>query len=445
MRISSGIPGIFYGPQWIWILSIGMFFSKDPRFIVFLTHFLPYFIIMPIIFYVLSKDLFNKTGSIILWLFFIFSFSGYTTQIWSPNLAPLMFFIILFLFHKTNFILEKKSLFNFFLLGLVQGLLLNLHISFGVGIMVSWFFYFVVIFFFIFVSKKKALMSNLANWFINCFAFGIGFISILLPFFLFELRHGFMQINSLFFTLNQGFIHNKAVVGQIGLTKIQILNTFFNRYTDLLSINNKLSIIIVFLIIGLVLMYIKKGKIKSSESKIIVFLFFNTFVILFTYLTAKNPVWSYHFIAVEIMFIFLTGILIKKYSLVKYILTLWVLILLVINIYRFGLSFNHKQNYPELMEKRATVERIYQDAGGEKFGFFGKNAAIYTFDYDYIFRWMGVKLDSNASIIYLIIPKDLISDKVGFTENRTPEMKYKTMTEWTSQNGTLIIKRRLKK
>jgi len=315
---------------------------------------------------------------------------------------------------------EVKSLFNFFLLGLVQGLLLNLHISFGVGIMVSWFFYFVVIFFFIFVSKKKALMSNLANWFINCFAFGIGFISILLPFFLFELRHGFMQINSLFFTLNQGFIHNKAVVGQIGLTKIQILNTFFNRYTDLLSINNKLSIIIVFLIIGLVLMYIKKGKIKSSESKIIVFLFFNTFVILFTYLTAKNPVWSYHFIAVEIMFIFLTGILIKKYSLVKYILTLWVLILLVINIYRFGLSFNHKQNYPELMEKRATVERIYQDAGGEKF-------------------------DSNASIIYLIIPKDLISDKVGFTENRTPEMKYKTMTEWTSQNGTLIIKRRLKK
>jgi len=27
---TSGIPGIFYGPYWIWLLSIPIFFSKDP-------------------------------------------------------------------------------------------------------------------------------------------------------------------------------------------------------------------------------------------------------------------------------------------------------------------------------------------------------------------------------------------------------------------------------
>ena len=56
----TGIPGIFYGPYWIWLISIGMIFSKNPRFIVFLIQTLPYFTIFPLVLYKLTKHLGEK-------------------------------------------------------------------------------------------------------------------------------------------------------------------------------------------------------------------------------------------------------------------------------------------------------------------------------------------------------------------------------------------------
>src|SRR3989344_5586868 len=45
----SGIPGIFYGPYWIWMASFSLIFSKDPRFTAVLVSFLPYFTVFPYI------------------------------------------------------------------------------------------------------------------------------------------------------------------------------------------------------------------------------------------------------------------------------------------------------------------------------------------------------------------------------------------------------------
>src|SRR5579862_9684999 len=33
----SGIPGLHYGPYWIWLLSFGLLFSKNPVIITFIT------------------------------------------------------------------------------------------------------------------------------------------------------------------------------------------------------------------------------------------------------------------------------------------------------------------------------------------------------------------------------------------------------------------------
>src|SRR5690349_7189844 len=46
---TSGIPGVFYGPYWIWLLSFGQLFSHDPRIVVLIAGALPYLIFFPMV------------------------------------------------------------------------------------------------------------------------------------------------------------------------------------------------------------------------------------------------------------------------------------------------------------------------------------------------------------------------------------------------------------
>src|SRR6187551_3411896 len=45
---TTGIPGLFYGPYWIWMLSLGELFSKDPRIVILIVATLPYLILFPL-------------------------------------------------------------------------------------------------------------------------------------------------------------------------------------------------------------------------------------------------------------------------------------------------------------------------------------------------------------------------------------------------------------
>src|SRR5574342_726111 len=67
----TGIPGLFYPPYWIWILSIGLFFSKDPKIVTLLVAALPYLIIFPLIWFRFSK-IFGWPTIFTLWILFIF-------------------------------------------------------------------------------------------------------------------------------------------------------------------------------------------------------------------------------------------------------------------------------------------------------------------------------------------------------------------------------------
>src|SRR5258708_8759069 len=76
---TSGIPGIFYGPYWIWLLSFAETISKDPRIIALVVQSVPYLIIFPIILW-RYKELFGTPVTIGLWLLFMLSFNSYATQ-----------------------------------------------------------------------------------------------------------------------------------------------------------------------------------------------------------------------------------------------------------------------------------------------------------------------------------------------------------------------------
>ena len=41
----GGIPGVFYGPYWLWILSLIQYVSLDPRVVTLTALLIPYFIL----------------------------------------------------------------------------------------------------------------------------------------------------------------------------------------------------------------------------------------------------------------------------------------------------------------------------------------------------------------------------------------------------------------
>lgn len=445
---TSGIPGIFYGPHWIWLLSIGVAISKDPRFVVFLILTVPHFILLPLSVAKLKDKLIDWKTMISIWIISIFVLASYANQIWSPNLAPVLFFLLLTLLYLTKNAIETKSIKQFLLMGLIQGLLLEHQISFGIALTVGWIFYFICLLVQV-VFNKKNKKKFFIHWIINAGSFAAGFLIMQAPFFLFEIRHGFMQTKSLFFTLSQSIVHNTPVVGQVGLTKLEIIQKFFDRGAVSLLLPIQFAFGISILLAFFIIRNLTKKKIYDYKDKnLLVFLSCTIGGLFLVYLGTRNPVWNYHFIGVEIIFLFLIILAVKKNKILKSVLFIWAIVLLIINMGQFIRSFTIQRHTSELVSKEKTVKFILDDAKTTPFIYLAKNASIYTYDYDYLFRWIGSEENKHpvtniqaAKNIYLIIPGELSSDRAGFTENRTPSSKYKTAQEWIQEDKTIVIKR----
>lgn len=447
----SGIPNVFYGPYWIWLISIALLINKDPRFVTFFVVGIPYFTIFPYILYKMSKIL-TKSVAVIIWLLVTLSFS-YDTQLWNPHLAPLIYLGFIYSFLTIDF--EKNNVKNslkIFATGIAAGLLMNFHLSFGIGIVVSG----ILSFFLELKINRKEYKDKLSTLFLQRLGMIIiflGGISVaFIPFFLFEIRHGFFQSKAFLFTFTNALFYNSAVVGQTGLSKLEIFEGFFGRVGRIFQISFPLVCILYFTISASVIYHYKKGLLRfnSSEKKLLMILLFNLFTVLYIYISSKNPVWDYHFISVEILLLLLLGLLSKKIALIKYLLIIFTFWVVLISIVSFIKTLNRSIDFASYITKKHIVEAIYADANGAHFNRFAYDPSIYTYDYDYLFAWVGEEhnfipavnaINDSSSAVYLIIPTVKPSVKIDFVNYRTPEKAYKTAKEWFAADGTTILKR----
>lgn len=447
---TSGIPGIFYGPYWIWLISFGLLFSHDPRVVIFIIATLPYFVILPIILYQF-REIFSFTGCIIIWLLLIFSTGQrYATNAWNPHPAPLLFSILIYLIIFIPVAQKRYIKYLWYLLiGIVTGLILNFHISFGLCIAVGLFIFFLISFGREIFFDKKRLKINLINHLSVVIVTGCGILLTFLPFFLFEIRHGFNQMH----TAIKVLATHGSVVNVKGLSKMQILQNFFGTIGEVLKL--ELNYVYAFFIgtIGYVSYQIKKGKIKFNdlEIRLIQFLLSVIVSLLFLYLTSKNPVWSYHFIGVEIIFLFMIGVVIGKIKVLRIILGLWILIILILNSSGMVASFYQDplKSSASLTAKKHIVNLIINDTGKNDFILYAYSPSIYYYEYSYLFRWLDNKYvpydpgmnHANSSTVYLIIPPVTSEIKNNFVNYRTSEKSYSTKKEWKNPDGTTILKR----
>lgn len=399
----SGIPGVYYGPFWIWLLSIFTLVSLHPAIIIFLTLTLPYFILGPLILWRLKNILGLKT-IFLFWGTFTVFYDKYFTQLWNPHPAPLIFLGVIY-FVASGFP---------FLTGVFAGLLANFHMSFGIGIILA-----TTVFFW----KKWRYFFGLAIPF--------------LPTLIFEARHGFFQIQAI---TNAFFLHtynDPVVLALKGLTPKQMLEEL-----------NNLTLGFWWLIPIIVIeVFAFKKTFSPALRKIVIYLAICLVTVLTIYFTARNPVWSYHFIAVDLLVTLLVIILISKTK-------VWPVILSVFLIFTFGTKiYTIISSPPDLLSANFSnrnygVSTAIKDANGQPF-----SSVAYTWpllrtltpDYDYLFLLAGKKERSvpDAPIIYYFINSAEPKWGLGFLkeEINKSENIYKTSWEKQIPGQTLMVKR----
>lgn len=149
---TSGIPGVFYGPYWIWLISFAQLFSKDPRFVLFIVLTLPYLILFP---FILSRfhKIFNFTSLLLIWLLFLLSAHEYLGNLWNPYPALLLILLTIYLVLSKKNEFSLKNNLHSASIGFVGGLVMNFHLSFGIGMLFGLIVYFCGEMFFLSLHK----------------------------------------------------------------------------------------------------------------------------------------------------------------------------------------------------------------------------------------------------------------------------------------------------
>ncbi|MEM4270737.1 MAG: glycosyltransferase family 39 protein, partial [Candidatus Pacearchaeota archaeon] len=242
--------------------SVGGFFL-GPIYYYFMTPFLWLFNYNPVgpavmvaIFGVLTVYLvykagqmfFNKTTGIIAAIFYSISplVIAYSRSSWNPNLMPFFSLLTLVVLHIA---LRKDKSWLIVLSGLLLGVTMQLHYlaTFLSVIMFSY-----VLLFEIFKNSKGFSSAFLIKLFKNYFFLFLGFLVGLSPFLVFEVRHNFQNIQSIF-----NFILSSKDTGLSAKIYKIIYDVFFRLFARLLTnfpppeqVSLKASINILFWYLG---------------------------------------------------------------------------------------------------------------------------------------------------------------------------------------------------
>lgn len=444
---SGGLPGLFYGPYYIWSISFAELFSRDPRWVWFMFSTVPYFTLFP---FILSR--FRKFADYVtllsFFLVFILSFA-YHAQVWNPNPTPLMYLFAVYFAMQTLFRKETNLPFAF-LTGLSAGLIANYHMSYGIGMVASFAAAFASDALFRFLRKQGGRAAALRKAF-GFFAFGSGVFVTYIPFLLFEARHGFNQVKIILENFALGMKGESLNVGH-GFSKAGIVDYFFVQGGKLLHVPSNILMILAAAIAAAYGIYVwkkRKSPLAQDEKRLLGIVAINAATVLAVFLMTKNPVYDYFFIGVEMFFLLAALVATKRIPYAKYLVVALAFYLFFQRVGAEAVSWNKPNTSSNYGSKKKTVQLIYRDAKKPPFTVLVYDPAIYTFDYDYLFTYLGETYGFEPSrtkgddrTVYVVLPEtNNKGAEQSFADYHTPESQYRTVKRWVTEDRTVVLKR----
>lgn len=349
---SGVVGGVFHGPLWYYINLPAFFITKgDPVLMGWFWWGLS--ILALIIFWVVTKKLFNQTVAILATLLYsansIINPTVGLKQFFNPYgsvvLSPVFFYFFI------KYIETKKPKYLALTL-LTIGCLIQFQLAFGVPILIL-----TTLFLIYFLFTKKLLR----HW--------VFYPVIILPlstFIIFELRHNFLQIKSaLIFLGSQPKNHINLILFLREKIQAILTDTYF-----LLTQDNRLLAGIFFL---LFIFLVFKVKAKSRKLYSLFLYFYFGFWAIFLFFNASWTTYYWPFLPIVIMlYTGFMNFLSKRIFLLIYIsLLIYNYYIAGVYIKNFNLDINHR-GVNSWAFNRKMAEMVYQDAGGD-FGYY-----IYT-------------------------------------------------------------------
>lgn len=269
---AGGIPGMFFGPLWYWITIPSFIIGNGNPIVVGIFWYILVVLLLGITYFIARKVFDNNVAfiSLVLMSFYAPNQSlGFTSSFGSLLVSPLIFYF------TYKFIKTKRTLpliITIFLVGIIY------HFQVAFAMIMLFLTFLLTIFYFAKTRRKSYFLSYLV---------------LLIPFstfILFELRHNFLEIHSLF-----NFIFSKHVVQK----KITLLDILINRFQGFIGgfdvLQNFTSwSMILFLLINIFIAYkLIKGGIKKSKE---FYALFYIYYVLFWGVTFlfKGLVWGYY-------------------------------------------------------------------------------------------------------------------------------------------------------
>lgn len=448
----SGIPRIFYGPYWWWLMGLGTLFTKDPRYIAIgvLTTF--YFTLFPYLLWKFARVL-GLSIVVILWGFYIFTFTHFAIQLWNPHLAPIFMLLLIYLFAFVDITQPRLTTYVWLLAaGITYGTLGNFNPSLVFLIFPGVAFVFMLWAIQLFSRKSLSVGLQIRHVIALASAFALGTALGFAPLILFEFRHGFMQLTTMKKIITEALLYKIPAVGQVGYTRLQILMVFSELGAKLLFVPVVVGYTVYFQALVLLVFGIVKRTVKftSAELRVAGIPLILGASFLGMSLATENPVFNYHFTGMEIIFLVLFGFMMKKISPLFVCGAVWLAVIIGLNLwyYLYPNPYN-PLTLESYRTKHHIVETIYQDAATQRFAILAYSPAIHTYDYDYMIRWIvGPKYSrfplvspSDSAYTYLIIPNVPEPVKLDFIDYKTPHATYYTVRQWELPDKTTIIKR----
>lgn len=376
----AGINGIFQGPLHYYILSVFyIIFQGDPYGgIVYMFIFA---ILTLTAAFFISKKIF-KNSFIALCIAALVALSppiiGQAKYTWNPH--PVSFFILLtFLF---TFLAFKKNKRYLFLAGFFAALTYNFEIATTVPLLIA------IGIYSIFILKLKKIKEYTA---LLC-----GVILGFMPMIIFETRHNFMAVN--------GFIKYITSASSYSDNKYFLVNNHLDRFiynfgNTFLPPEHVLPIIflVIFAICFFVLLWKEKRKeLRSFLIFLLILLASTIFVLSFL----RNTIFMYYLYQLNFVYIFFFGYIlyaskiqkrIQIFALFIFFLALFIYQGVISGVKDFKNDYFDYGYYHKIKGQKEAVDYIYKNAKGEKFGLFIFTPAVYTYQYDYLFKWYGEK------------------------------------------------------
>ncbi len=406
---TTGLPGLFYGPWWYYILTpVFILASGNPVGVAF------FMAISGIVTVLLGFLVGKNVGGVVLGLVFASFLSlspvmiAVASQIWNPNLIP--FFIVLFMYclHFIFTSMQKNNRVrgaHLLLLGLLLGLILDSEIVFGLLFSIGAIFSVIIG-----LGRRLKLKDYLFSI--------LGFFIILSPRIIFDLRHNFLMTNSLL-----SFITNTLSSSHDNRSFFVSINGFMTLYrlwTDTVSMGNLfLGFILLFLVaLGLVLLYKKMNK----ENKLFLL---TQLIILLTFLLGLSffpgDIWGHYVVGIPVLYIFILSITVSKalqnLKKIKFLIVSAIAVCLVAYVNPVQLISRFQKPLWEgdaslYRSQLAVVDNIYKQANGKDFNYVVYTPPVHDYTYKYIFSWYGKKRygyvpkKETASLFFLIMEPD---------------------------------------